>query len=1393
MDGTSLFGFGVDALWAKSSRRRRSGTGLSTGTNLPDDIKNLLGEAEAAYLQAEYDIAIEKLSLVTKKAPRLAEPYSILALIYEESGDRKHALQLYALAAAFSKKNPELWKKVLMYSMQMGEYQQSLVALNRCLSLSAEDQSYLQVRIVLTASLGQIRPMQLLIRSYLTKHPDDILILVKVVDLLVEMGYKVMAMKYCKQFLEKCYLADQTFESFPNATLEQREWMVEHIHVICAMVRTYLLLHLESGSLLDALTILERLVVLYHTLLGHGDEAPTFPMELSLLVGYLNVRLASAREDEAGIDKALSILNLAVSNLLQDVDAFVDLLFLPNTYHDEGKEDVDPKEIETVATIVYILTLIARKMLELGMKARCAKINDFLLHVVRTVQHRANIQDGFKGIVYLRVAKYFQFVQAHAEALELANYAIRADPFLGDAIQFYAVEVLDHAVETVHEVLGVTTGYLQLFLQESERVRLGAKQHKALFDNDDELNDEDEDEEEGDDDDVDGDGEDEDMDNGGVDTEELAQDGELDGKKAKKVKKTKKSTTKTARGKRKAKQSSTSSFGTALEDDHEIEDEDDKASDAMGLLMASRGAIARQASLEVDDPVHVTATDDTAGPLSVSDEADDYDRDIDLFMDVQQQETASTSMSSTSMSVLASTASLLLSTQFAGIDDPLFQRSFQLDAIRRQCSGQFTSSADISTQNNTYNGSSAEDDHDNRHRSSSLPFAQTALAKDTGFAGTQQSPLDPHTWNHDLTSSAHVMSAASSALSLAEGSLEHFRPLHARHSLHRHVLRDLLQVLCTHALVLAKRKVLIEQHGDRFSAQPPPHSHTDAGDPPSSSASSSAWSLEDEDTTLAVLGLTLLQCFVRVLTLRPKTRETIKVKAFLQQWTEHASRVRQAASTALWMEVSRFHVPTKRSAHNNQHNVPVNGDPSAQLIDAAEIENRANQEQLQRQETQIALSALVYTLTEFIPLETMIDASFVRELCLAYFPIYEALIPSSSLPMALLQEQRQALQQQMVHLESVQEVLLQRRRSRELASVIDFDDYSHHFLSQQDDGYHALGGRAGGVGGGLGRGGVVMKGAMKRSLFTKEAWLTSAALISEEVGQAAEALWSAPEDVSIANYLFRLLVDECYGTSTPQPQTRAQTQSSRAFDLSRFVTASDLYLENRLPVRILSLEHPQATSSAVASFLAGHDVAVLHKHLEALDHYLNAFKVAPQEPLIALTLAAYLFFLATHPLFKPRYDNLLRGLTFLLHYQKLRRASPWIPTPTTPTSSNDTAMEVDGDHAQSSTSSSEQQREHYLREVALYQETLYNLGRVLQDLKLHHLAAANYRHALHLFDQHLANHDLEQDADMRGPMALTGTISHVTREAAHNLVLLYRQSQSPDLALSVLVQYLRFE
>ncbi|KAJ1415001.1 hypothetical protein B484DRAFT_162644 [Ochromonadaceae sp. CCMP2298] len=90
MDEATLFGPGVANVW---KRKRKQRTGLTAGRTLPPELTLKLGEAELFFINGDNSRAIELLSEVSMQAPKLPEPYSIMALIYESSGDMLRALQ----------------------------------------------------------------------------------------------------------------------------------------------------------------------------------------------------------------------------------------------------------------------------------------------------------------------------------------------------------------------------------------------------------------------------------------------------------------------------------------------------------------------------------------------------------------------------------------------------------------------------------------------------------------------------------------------------------------------------------------------------------------------------------------------------------------------------------------------------------------------------------------------------------------------------------------------------------------------------------------------------------------------------------------------------------------------------------------------------------------------------------------------------------------------------------------------------------------------------------------------------------------------------------------------------------------------------------------------------
>jgi tetratricopeptide (TPR) repeat protein len=248
-------------------------------------------------------------------------------------------------------------------------------------------------------------------------------------------------------------------------------------------------------------------------------------------------------------------------------------------------------------------------------------------------------------------------------------------------------------------------------------------------------------------------------------------------------------------------------------------------------------------------------------------------------------------------------------------------------------------------------------------------------------------------------------------------------------------------------------------------------------------------------------------------------------------------------------------------------------------------------------------------------------------------------------------------------------------------------------------------------------------------LENADPFIIAAQHYSPSVQTAAAALFSAPMDVFYANQLFRFVVRESSMVET---------------------STSSKYLEHALPVGRL---HDLKQDSAVTCLLEGHETAADRRNNETLDRYLDAFCLDPTQPLTLLCLSSYLVMLANHSHIKHRHDVLVKGVMFMHRYIEVRRQQTLLNPP------------------------SKADTREFLSALGLQQETLFNLGRALHDIRLYNLAVDQYQAALALVDQHpsLAESEL-----------------CLTREAAHNLVLIYRLSDASDLALEVMQKYLSF-
>ena len=186
--------------------------------------------------------------------------------------------------------------------------------------------------------------------------------------------------------------------------------------------------------------------------------------------------------------------------------------------------------------------------------------------------------------------------------------------------------------------------------------------------------------------------------------------------------------------------------------------------------------------------------------------------------------------------------------------------------------------------------------------------------------------------------------------------------------------------------------------------------------------------------------------------------------------------------------------------------------------------------------------------------------------------------------------------------------------------------------------------------------------------------------------------------------------------------------------------------------------------------------------------------------------------LAQHKLTKQRNEVLLKGIAFMHRYLSLRRnalqRSTVLAAATTSistgvggtitavssSSSSSSSAATAGEIATATATATATASLHY--ELALYQETLYNLGRAFHDIQLYHLAADQYNAALDLALQYpgisTASNSSERSNTNNDTTSCntSGSCRSVTREAAHNLVQIYKRSGALDLALEVMQNFL---
>ena len=194
MNSLDIFGPGVENVWAKQSRRRGRVAGSGPGPNrsVPSEVKSQLGQAELLFVNGEGEKAAEILSVVSQRYPHLPDPYNIMALIYEESGDIDKALKLYTLTASLLPRkhaDASLWAKIADLAESCGNYGHAIMAINSCLKLEATPDHFIAKLGILVRQQSPHATKETL-KQFLQKFPEEIGYLVEFGDILLDAQFR---------------------------------------------------------------------------------------------------------------------------------------------------------------------------------------------------------------------------------------------------------------------------------------------------------------------------------------------------------------------------------------------------------------------------------------------------------------------------------------------------------------------------------------------------------------------------------------------------------------------------------------------------------------------------------------------------------------------------------------------------------------------------------------------------------------------------------------------------------------------------------------------------------------------------------------------------------------------------------------------------------------------------------------------------------------------------------------------------------------------------------------------------------------------------------------------------------------------------------------------------
>ncbi|KAK5875127.1 hypothetical protein CesoFtcFv8_027646 [Champsocephalus esox] len=124
-------------------------------SKLPRALRGLMGEANIRYARGEKEDAILMCMEIIRQAPLAYEPFSTLAMIYEDDEDMEKALQFGLITAHLNPSDCEEWVRLAEMSLEQDNIRQAIVCYSKAIKYDPTNVRYVWERSSLHMRLGE--------------------------------------------------------------------------------------------------------------------------------------------------------------------------------------------------------------------------------------------------------------------------------------------------------------------------------------------------------------------------------------------------------------------------------------------------------------------------------------------------------------------------------------------------------------------------------------------------------------------------------------------------------------------------------------------------------------------------------------------------------------------------------------------------------------------------------------------------------------------------------------------------------------------------------------------------------------------------------------------------------------------------------------------------------------------------------------------------------------------------------------------------------------------------------------------------------------------------------------------------------------------------------------